>query len=176
MKKQRMDSLLSQEYIKDALSCLLKEKPYNHISVTELCKKAGVARITFYKYFDTIDDVYRQLVDQVVMTYAKMVRKANITDNYEKMLEFCFSYLSSYESSIKNMLFSGKSYLIYEYFRDSFQDFFPLRCPNKELETVKYTSYTGGLFVLTMDWIKNGMKETPAALAHLVSKSLPFKL
>ena len=48
-RKIRDDSRYSQECIVDAFIYLLGEKKFQNITVTEICKKAGVARITFYK-------------------------------------------------------------------------------------------------------------------------------
>ena len=49
-RKVREDAKYSQECIVDAFLILLGEKNLQDITVTEICKKAGVARITFYKY------------------------------------------------------------------------------------------------------------------------------
>lgn len=40
-----------------ALLLLLKEKPCEKISVTELCKRAGVSRMAYYSNFSSIEDV-----------------------------------------------------------------------------------------------------------------------
>ena len=37
-----------KEALQDALILLMKEKQYRSISITELCKKAGVSRMAFY--------------------------------------------------------------------------------------------------------------------------------
>ena len=50
-------ALTSQSSIIDALLLLMKEKPYSKISVSEICKKAGVSRQTFYSLFDSKEDV-----------------------------------------------------------------------------------------------------------------------
>lgn len=40
-----------KEALQDALILLMKEKQYRSISVTELCKKAGVSRMAFYNNY-----------------------------------------------------------------------------------------------------------------------------
>lgn len=50
-------ALTSQAAIADALLSLMKEKPYARITVSEICKGAGVSRQTFYSLFDSKDDV-----------------------------------------------------------------------------------------------------------------------
>ena len=50
-------ALTSQSAIADALFKLMKEKPYARISVSEICKCAGVSRQTFYSLFESKDNV-----------------------------------------------------------------------------------------------------------------------
>ena len=44
----------TEEAIKDAFLNLLKCKDYMDITVTDICKTAGVSRGTFYAHFDNI--------------------------------------------------------------------------------------------------------------------------
>jgi hypothetical protein len=37
-----------------ALISLLKKKPFEYITVTEICKAAGVNRSTFYLHYETV--------------------------------------------------------------------------------------------------------------------------
>ena len=50
-------ALTSQTAIAEALLTLMKEKPYSRISVSEICKRAGVSRQTFYTLFSSKDNV-----------------------------------------------------------------------------------------------------------------------
>ncbi len=50
-------ALTSQSAIAEALINLMKEKPYARISVSEICKTAGVSRQTFYSLFSSKDNV-----------------------------------------------------------------------------------------------------------------------
>lgn len=50
-------SELSKGYLTEAMFLLLEKKPFAEISVTELCEKAGVSRLTFYRNFETREQV-----------------------------------------------------------------------------------------------------------------------
>lgn len=54
--------------IQETLLSLLKDKALADISVIELCERAHVSRTTFYAYYSNVDDVYRELVRELVMT------------------------------------------------------------------------------------------------------------
>ncbi len=52
----------SQRQIANALLTLMREKPYDGISVAELCRRADVSRQTFYSLFHTKENVVRFLL------------------------------------------------------------------------------------------------------------------
>ncbi len=50
--------------IMGALQTLQTKQPKHKVSITELCNESGVSRSTFYRLFDTVDDVVRCLCDR----------------------------------------------------------------------------------------------------------------
>lgn len=52
-----LQSSQRQENIAECLLQMIQEKPYEEITITELCKKAAVPRNTFYRYFANKDAV-----------------------------------------------------------------------------------------------------------------------
>jgi AcrR family transcriptional regulator len=56
----------TEEAIKDAFLNLLKCKDYMDITVTDICKTAGVSRGTFYAHFDNIAKLTDTLFEEVL--------------------------------------------------------------------------------------------------------------
>lgn len=50
-------ALQSMKRIEDALVKLMQDSPYENVSVTAICKEAGISRPTFYKNFNDKDEV-----------------------------------------------------------------------------------------------------------------------
>ena len=50
-------ALASQDQIANTLLALMKEKPYDEISVSELCRCAGISRQTFYSLYQSKENV-----------------------------------------------------------------------------------------------------------------------
>ena len=61
-----------------ALISLLKEKPFDYITVSEICSKAGVNRSTFYLHYETIGDLLeettRYLLDDFLAYFTEDVK------------------------------------------------------------------------------------------------------
>lgn len=49
----------------EAMLSLLQEKDFDYISITEVCKKAGVNRSTFYLHYENIIDLYNETMEYV---------------------------------------------------------------------------------------------------------------
>ncbi|MCC8099095.1 MAG: TetR/AcrR family transcriptional regulator [Clostridiales bacterium] len=49
----------------EAFLALMEQKELEYITVTELCKKAGVNRSTFYLHYETIGDLLTECVEQM---------------------------------------------------------------------------------------------------------------
>ena len=54
----------TREAIQLAFKELLKEKPFQKITVTEIAERAGFARHTFYNHYETKEDILNHLVDE----------------------------------------------------------------------------------------------------------------
>lgn len=74
-----------------ALAKTLKTKPYEEITVSEVIKESGAGRATFYRLFDTLDDV---------LEYASEGIFDNLIKGYEPNRKNDFTYLFNrfYES------------------------------------------------------------------------------
>lgn len=51
----------TREKLKNALISLCEEKAFYDITILEICQRAGVYRSTFYRYYDTKDEVLREI-------------------------------------------------------------------------------------------------------------------
>jgi AcrR family transcriptional regulator len=82
--------LRSRTAVKDAFERLATDGDLESISISQLCKAAGVSRPTFYQHFADIDDVYAAVVrDRLEAEEALFTRSAQDegSDLLEHMLE-----------------------------------------------------------------------------------------
>ena len=64
-KQKNKTAIQSQHMIADAMFRLLKRKPFQQISVTELCQEAAIGRKTFYRNFEKREDVIDFQLDRM---------------------------------------------------------------------------------------------------------------
>lgn len=61
--------MLTKKLLKNSLTEMLKTQNIYHISIRELCERAGINRSTFYKYygsqFDLLEEIETDLLDSI---------------------------------------------------------------------------------------------------------------
>ncbi len=70
---ERKRSRPVRQEIMDAFMKLMAEKNYMDITVTDLVKKAGVARASFYRNFQTTNDILEAITDGICKELLEMV-------------------------------------------------------------------------------------------------------
>lgn len=60
-----------QELIAKTLMKLLQTRSFYSITVTELCQRAEIPRKAFYRYFDSMEDIIRYIVDRVLLRFSE---------------------------------------------------------------------------------------------------------
>ncbi|WP_273450172.1 TetR/AcrR family transcriptional regulator [Streptococcus ferus] len=76
----------SVENLKDALIELLLKKNYSEINVSDIAKKAGVSRGTFYQHFLDKDDLAITIGEKTSQKFRSILSKGNL-DKQDKVLE-----------------------------------------------------------------------------------------
>lgn len=149
------------ESLQGALLKLIKIKPYDSITVTELCKKAGVSRMAFYGNFSSKDDIFRRIVSDL---HREMLAK--IGSPFRQMLSeqwYCdlFKFLAEKSNVLQPIFCAG-------YHDKYLQLVNSLVLRHKEFDrgdTYLRLLWNGGMINSVAYWLTSGMKETPEQMA-----------
>lgn len=163
---------LTRNYIFEAYYNLLKKQPCNEISVSDICEKAGVSRMSFYRNFKSKEDLISKSVEKIMQGL-----KANLL-KYEKINQYIvtreiFITAETYKAAFN--AFKNSNYA--EQFLDTVSDklfsFAPqdIINPSKKYTPVFFFSALAGVLNA---WIRNGTKETPDEMAKLICEVADF--
>ncbi|MFZ4827716.1 MAG: TetR/AcrR family transcriptional regulator [Phototrophicaceae bacterium] len=86
--KDDQRAIYSAELLYDGLVKLMREMPFDSIKVTELVVASQVGRTTFYRHFDTIEDILRWRSDQT----------------YDEMIQYVIAYVQKHGNPARVML------------------------------------------------------------------------
>lgn len=90
MKKENQRIMITRRLLKENLIELLKEKPIDKISVTELCRRAEINRSTFYAHYSVPKDALLEIKQDFATQIAESLRSLdkNATPR-DKILRIC---------------------------------------------------------------------------------------
>ncbi|WP_165006041.1 MULTISPECIES: TetR/AcrR family transcriptional regulator [unclassified Enterococcus] len=114
MKLAGYEDLRVQKTIKgiyQAFESLIVEKDYQHITVTELARRAEINKKTFYRYYPTLDDLLAELQARYSEDYLKLIGDFEYPRDLEKSLRAFFEYSDkmgpAYDKISTNQVYSG---------------------------------------------------------------------
>ncbi len=156
----------SVEKIEKTFITLLQTKEINEISISDICKNAGLNRSTFYANYFDIYDLADKLRDKLENDFS-----SNFQNNYTEENEN-FGAVKMFRHMKENQLFY-KTYfklgydnqnriLIYDEVRAE-KDF-----GNKNLE-YHIEFFKSGLNAIIKKWLAAGCKESPEEMANIIT-------
>ena len=112
--KSMKQSEKSKLWMEEALLQLMEKKEFATITVTDICEKAGISRLTFYRNFEVKEDILRFHFDKVFQEYIGKFDEG-IT-NIEEAITSCFDVWFELREEIKRIVDSNLALLMYEPF------------------------------------------------------------
>lgn len=148
------------EYITEAFLLLLKEKEYKDISVTEICKKAGVTRMSFYRNFESREDILLKKVRYVTDAFLKESAISYRNDSVSSYFIKLFTHMRRHKELCDVLNRAGLFHIV----KDEFDRVF-LNAYRQEYDDYKSIFLAGGIYNVFLYWFLNDCREEPEALA-----------
>lgn len=197
MQSENPSALYSKEALSNALIELIKEKPYNQITIMELTKRADLGRRTFYRHFNSKDEILAHIIKKMGGEFNDALLKAKGSGIYELQVRdaaliktqglgayeiaeifftVCYANISFLLDLHKQRLMT---FLFYEINR-----LLPLirgsvvtdeseakQFEEEHREKISYILYfqAGGFWSVLYKWLEDGAKKSPQEMARMVS-------
>ncbi len=157
-----------KESLAEAFIKLLQTKPFDKITVSEICKKAGVSRMAFYGNFNVKDDLLEMIVKDLTMNvYAEIGSPFVGSAGVEWYVRF-FTILQG-KKDILYLIFDAGFRKKYFFFVNELI----LRNPNlTKAEKYRRLIWSGGIENVIVYWRKRGMQESAEELAVFCNEHL----
>lgn len=165
---------MTESKIENALIDLLKSKTFNSIYVNDICKKAGIARTSFYSHYDDIND----LICKIQEKYYKDIINMLVTDHLSLKDAFTkyFYYLKDHSDFYKVYLISQESHI---FLKQNYESLYDLcsKLPQNKDKTERIAKYnmafvSAGIKAIAYKWLNDGCIETPEEMAELLYHEL----
>lgn len=168
-KRTNKTGIRSQHMIADALLSLMKRKPFQQITVTEICEEAAIGRKTFYRNFEMKEDVLDFYLDHLCGIFEKEI--LGKTADEQMYLYFSFSKQNIEFFSAINQ--NGLLPLCQRKFSKFLPDTMPIWSEDA-IQQEYYSRYvTAGVEAIMQVWVEHSFKEdidSVVSLAHQIQK------
>ena len=95
---------LTRECLTTALMQLMKEKPLDKITITELVARSGVSRTAFYRNYSTKEDILVDIRNSIAETSNSFLVKPELKDNPRLWFRECFKIVQDNADLIRPIL------------------------------------------------------------------------
>ena len=170
-----------------ALISLLKKKPFEYITVSEICETAGVNRSTFYLHYETVGDLLsettRYLLDDFLAYFTSDTKSAveNLKDRSldeliftgDKYLMPYLTYIRDNKEVFRTALLHNKTLGFEDVYKRMFENIF-----NPILDRFHYPTdirqyvmmyYLNGINAIILEWLRNGCDKSIKEISEIIS-------
>ena len=167
MDKRKAENLRVKQRITSALFTLMNEKSLSDVQITELVGRAGVARASFYRNYDSKEDVLTTLIRDALEQFRGEIRMERGSFYcYENVL-LSFQYFLKYRDYILNLCRSGfLSALLEELNR--FHESVEGTMASSSIQRYQLYAYIGALLNTGLVWLFGDTRTSPEDMARYV--------
>lgn len=178
MKKEttNITALKSKSWITSSLLKLMETKDFNKITITEIIKNADLTRQTFYRNFNSKEDVLYEYVNKLYESCFNEIENLPQKDIRVILITY-FHYWQKNKNFLmlmsQNNLMHQAINFYYPYMSKHF-DHSIINLTNIHNSKIDYIKYflLGGLIQVKTRWLESGFIETPTELADIILSTI----
>lgn len=173
VKSDRRSQASAAEVVRGLQECL-KTTPLKAVTVSNIHRVTGISRATFYRLFDTPEDVLIYQLDQMMET-ATATTKNGVELSPRALLETSISLSLQNHAFLKALVENGRQDLLFRYTEQSFhqldgiRNIFPEEMEAEEREYV--IAYLSMVMVASqIVWARNGQRENAGDMLRYLKR------
>ncbi len=149
---------IARESIEQALILLMEEKEFSDISITDITKRAGVSRVTYYRNYSSKEDILSGYLQAVVTDFSLALSGFDAVTETRILWQTLFEKMKEHSKEIILLIKAGYE----EEILNSYILGINAQLSGPEENPALYYSncyWVGALHTITKEWILHGMKE-----------------
>ena len=159
----------------DALILLLKEKTFEEIKVSDICKKALINRSTFYAHFQDKYELFASLIDDLKQSLNYELKNINkdltVKEYYIELIKVFLDHIEGKEEIYRSIMINNKNSIIMDMIYDTINEDISKKLDDLDIPTdVASSYYLGGVVNVGMFWLRNGKKYTKEEMLDFLNK------
>ncbi len=157
-----------RECLYTALMELLNKKPIEKIGIGELCSRAGVSRMTYYRNYKSKEDILAQHLNECYEKYIDQLRDED-DHSLDKIFLAYFTFLKKESEFFTRLVHSRLGVLFVDELGKYMCQVMELFLPEIQLPFYIQSYISGGFAKMSIDWIVNGMDVSVEQMAAMLT-------
>ena len=170
-------NLSAKEKICNIVLEIMREKSVSDIRISELTERANIARASFYRNFNSFDEVLDCIADRNMTLFIKEYSELNKANSYEvwyKEIERILNRIYLKKDTYTKVLTENLTIVFEKMVLRSANN------PDHEWSKNVYSKYQQiaqltALYAICMTWIKNGSKESIEEMTAFILKNIFYQ-
>lgn len=166
-KQVNKTAIQSQHMIADALFSLMKRKPFQQISVTEICDEAAIGRKTFYRNFDMKEDVVEYRLDSLCAQYKEEIMGMSKLEQLRHHMQF----VKDHADVFITLYYSGVQQMVRDKFAILLPDTMPKWTEDPVEQAYRSTYIIAGVEAIERVWVTRGFVESIDEVVNIIQRA-----
>ncbi|WP_239773004.1 helix-turn-helix domain-containing protein [Mammaliicoccus sp. I-M36] len=174
-------AIKSQQWILEALLELMHVKEFKKITIKEITQKADVNRSTFYRNFDTREDVLNQYIEDLALIYVEQLQKIediSMRKVADVFFGLCIDHLDFFitlkKNDLSNFVLQGFNTQL-PFVQEILSSKWPYKIDDEYLEFALAFN-AGGMWNMFNQWIEGDMTQTYTDLVEAFKEISKFNI
>lgn len=160
------DRVSARDCITQALIRLMREKPFDEINVSEICKAAGYNRITYYRNFSSKEDILRSMLDGIALEFQSKM-ELHRGEHFATSAARMFAIIKKHSGALLLLHQAHMDFAVMETLDKAFHHTIP---DGSREDAGYYRAFqSGGYFYVITQWLLSGMKESPKKMGQILA-------
>ncbi len=165
MDKRKEKNEQVRQAIIDAFFRLMRRRENSEITVTDIVKEAGVARVSYYRNFESREDIVLSLIDDAIERYEKCLDESAETFYCYWNIMMAFRMMHDYREYLIDIIQYGYLQPLYERLTE-LHERMDGDIPASSIERYRIYAYIGAFTNTALEWIRNGAVEPTEEIAQ----------
>lgn len=169
--KRSQSNIIAKECIVSALLQLIYVKPLSSITISELTEKAGVSRMTFYRNYESKEDIFISELAELMERYREEDGRLLPAGTYYDRghMKHCFEYLYECRQFLNGLVYCGFGDMFLKKLREFVVEKWSGQYQGQK-ERYKLEAFSGTLYSLYISWAAADFAEPVAYMADILEE------
>lgn len=175
VERENQRVVITKRLLKESLLRLLEEKDVDRITVTELCREAGINRVTFYRHYQIPRDVLLEIGKDLYHGMKQTVRIPRSAQEVKPCIDQMCAYMEQHAGDLRVLIRCNSDADVAAFVNEIYTEMWG---EVRKLEIAKGLTYedgklpalfyAGGSYFILRYWLLGEIHKSPAEIADQV--------